>query len=183
MDRHTDSAASYAKYEAMLVQRVHDPLVDLPSKGHRFVDKTGRACFDDKRYAYISQRRWTPQHPKVSAAIKTGSWTPQLERLYQDVPAHETVVLAGTPKKTAARDKPRLFRSSGKRLLSNSSTTTISISSESDLSDPTSNGSLTEGVEDTSDDTVPGPSSEPLDGGFGGALGGLTHGTQDAFSA
>ena len=88
-------------------ERKIDHLIELPTEEtSTYLDSKGRPKFDD-RYVMESQRKPPigERHPKIIAARKNGTLTPELERYYEQLHPKVNIPLAGIPSHPAFADR------------------------------------------------------------------------------
>lgn len=73
-----------------------DPLAQLPSPNHTYIDSAGRLK-DPHKYATAPplKTRTGPEHPKLISHRKNGTVTPMNYAYYKDMPKHRSLPLAG----------------------------------------------------------------------------------------
>jgi len=110
-------ALRFAVLETMYINEaaVSDPLLVRPPTTARalaqvYVTRAGKKNYDD-RFKQVSQQAavrhlyYFPNHPKILAARKNGTYTPQLKHYWERIRPAVNLPLAGTPKTSESRQK------------------------------------------------------------------------------
>jgi len=109
-------ALRFAALETIFIneEAVSDPLLVRPPTSARtlaqvYVTRAGKKNYDS-RFTQVSQQPWKhlylfPNHPKILAAKKNGTYQRQLKEYWERIHPTQNLPLAGTPKTSESRQK------------------------------------------------------------------------------